>query len=245
VGQILATGVLCWYSIREKRFKLNSICLNKMRKLADQYSNFPKINVLHALIDNLNASGIIFMVTFYFGATIVGYYTFMMRILQAPIGLVSSSMTQVFYQRASETYAFGGDLVGLINKMLKRLAILALIPALLLLSVGPQLFGIIFGRKWEVAGMYAQLLTPYMLFYFISAPLTLIPFIVHRQKQSLLFSTVGNLLFFVSIMIGATLFNKIEVGLSIYSIIFIVYFFCYRKWIMMISIRRNIIPVQA
>jgi O-antigen/teichoic acid export membrane protein len=234
LGQASATAILCWYTLREKKFNFKSIDVEGMKVVARRYSNFPKINVFHALIDNLNSSGIIFVIVYYFGAAIVGYYSFMMRIIQAPMGLVSSSVMQVFYQKASETYAGGGDLTGLIKRLMKRLAVLALFPALILLTAGPLLFRVVFGSKWEIAGIYAQIMTPYMYLYFMAVPLTIIPFILNKQMQSLLVSAIGNMMFFFSVIVGATIYNDIKASLIIYSVSYILYFIAYREWIISI-----------
>jgi O-antigen/teichoic acid export membrane protein len=150
------------------------------------------------------------------------------------MGLVSSSVMQVFYQKASETYLGGGDLIDLIKRLMKRLAVFALFPALLLLAAGPSLFRVVFGSKWEIAGIYAQIMTPYMYLYFMTVPLTIIPFILNNQMQSLLVSTIGNMIFFFSVIVGATIYNDIKASLLIYSLSYILYFIAYRGWIISI-----------
>lgn len=235
LGQASATAILCWYTLRENNINFKFFDFERMKEVARRYSNFPKINVFHALIDNLNSSGIIFIIVYYFGAAILGYYSFMMRIIQAPMGLVSSSVMQVFYQKASETYMGGGDLAGLIKGLMKRLAVIALFPGLILLAAGPLLFRGVFGNKWEIAGIYAQIMTPYMYLYFIAVPLTVIPFILNKQMQSLLVSAVGNMIFFFSVIVGATFYNDIKASLLIYSISYILYFIAYWAWIISIT----------
>lgn len=235
VGQIAATVLLCWFFYREEGITVGSISAAKLKEVAERYSNFPKINVLHALIDAFSASGMIFIIAYYFGSAVVGYYSFMMRIIQAPTNLVSSSVSQVFYQKASEAFASGKDLAGLIRGLTKRLAALSVIPALILLATGPLIFRVVFGSEWEIAGVYARILTPYVFMYFLAAPLAFIPFIVDKQKQSLLVSAVGNMIFFSSIIIGGSIFNSIQVSLLIFSILSTLYFIYYRRWIIAIS----------
>lgn len=235
VGQTSATALLCWFFYREEGMKVGSISIAKLKEVAERYSSFPKINVIHVLIDALSASGIIFIIAYYFGSAVVGYYSFMMRIIQAPASLVSSSVSQVFYQKASETFASGKDLAGLIRDLTKRLAALGVIPALILLATGPLIFRVVFGSKWEIAGVYARILTPYIFMYFLAAPLAFIPFIVNKQKQSLMVSAIGNIIFFSSIIIGASIFNNIQVSLLIFSILSTSYFIYFRKWVIEIS----------
>lgn len=231
VGQAMASISLGWWTIRDGRISWQQIHSAAIYRLAKRYVNFPKINVAHALVDNFNSSGTIFLVTYFFGASIVGYYSFMMRILQAPAGMISASLGQVFYQRASETYAAGGDVYALVMKLLKRLLIMAFLPMLIIMIAGPSLFGLLFGEKWVLSGEYAQALTPYMYLYFVVSPLTLIPFIFSKQKESFFISASGNVLFIVCMAIAGSM-NNMYFGLISVSIVVSSYFIFYIRWIL-------------
>jgi O-antigen/teichoic acid export membrane protein len=231
VGQVVAVLALGWWTFHDVRILSKNINSVAIRRLAKEYANFPKINVAHALFDNLNSTGTIFVVTYFFGASILGYYSFMMRILQAPTGMIGASVSQVFYQRIAETYAAGGNVAHLVKVLIKRLSIIALLPALIILLVGPSLFGLLFGEQWVIAGKYAQALIPFMYLYFVLAPLPLIPFIFSKQKEAFFMSACGNMLFILSIAISAIIFNSMIIGLILYSFLFVIYFFVYVNWI--------------
>lgn len=230
-GQGMATLVLGWWTIRDKRVNQVQIDYSTIRRLAKEYCNFPKINVAHAVVDNINATGTVFFITYFFGATIVGYYSLMMRILQSPSAMISSSISQVFYQRIAEAYASGNDVAVLIRKLIRHLSGIVIIPAFIILLAGPFLFGFIFGEQWTISGKYAQVLIPFMCLYFIVSPLTLLPLIVKKQKEAFFMSAIGNILFIISIVIGAVIFKSMIIALAIYSIIFMTYAFLYINWV--------------
>jgi len=52
------------------------------------------------------------------------------------------------------------------------LALIAAVPAVLLASLAPFVFSLVFGEEWTEAGIIAQLMTPVFFFSFAVAPLT-------------------------------------------------------------------------
>jgi O-antigen/teichoic acid export membrane protein len=99
-------------------------------------------------------------------------------------------------------------------KTSKALFILILIPSLVLLFLGPLLFGFVFGDVWEVSGHYAQI---FMLFYvlrFIFSPQSTLLISSGRLKTELIFNISFFIFQILSVIIGY------EIGDYIYSFIF-------------------------
>jgi O-antigen/teichoic acid export membrane protein len=201
-GQASATALLAlaaWQDIRGRGLRVTAA---GMKRQAARYREFPRVNALHALLDNLNVTASVVLLTHYFGSVTVGHYAMVMRVLMAPVALVGSAISQVFYQRAADAHNRGESLSPLIRTVLARSAWIALPAALALLVAAPALFRLAFGPEWSAAGDYARLLSPYMLLHFLAAPLAFVPLVLGRQAQSLLVSTVGNLLSLGCIVAG-------------------------------------------
>ncbi len=160
---------------------------------AKRYSDFPKINSLHALLDILQSSGIIFLISYYFGGIALGYYALTMRVLKAPVGLVGSSIAQVFYQRAAKANNDDKDLYGLLIVTTKKLAFVSLPFFACLMAVSPDIFEFVFGPLWRESGVYSRLLIPWIAIHFIVMPVTQLPIIINRQKEAFWFGLFGKL----------------------------------------------------
>lgn len=234
VGQMLAAVLLslaAWSGLRGTGQRLG---WTRMRQQAVRYKDFPRVNALHALLDNLGTSATAILLSHQFGSVVVGHYSIVMRVLTAPVALIGAAITQVFYRRAAEIHNGGGALTGLMRSLLVRSAWIALPATLLLLIGAPTLFTVIFGPKWAVAGNYARLLSPYMFFYFLAAPLAFVPFVLNKQFQSFLLSATGNLLFLACIAVGGRL-GAPEFGFGLLSAVQSLYFAAYIGWMLRIA----------
>ncbi|MBL4658378.1 MAG: oligosaccharide flippase family protein [Flavobacteriales bacterium] len=83
---------------------------------AKVYKNFPLVNMPHAFTDAIRELVIITIILYYFGGVTMGIYAFVVRVLKMPIALVGSSMSQVFFQEASEKYANNEDIFPIVKR---------------------------------------------------------------------------------------------------------------------------------
>jgi O-antigen/teichoic acid export membrane protein len=81
----------------------------------------------------------------------------------------------------------GGDLAGLFAKTTATLLGVSLLPAALGFAFGPQLFGVVFGSKWVLAGEYTRWLLIWLVPGFCNLPAALIGRILRQQRNLLLF----------------------------------------------------------
>jgi O-antigen/teichoic acid export membrane protein len=235
-GQALATvllAVVSWGSLRETGVRLTR---RGMRAQAIRYRDFPRVNALHALLDNVNFSGSVILLGWFFNPVVVGQYSLVMRVLMAPVTLVGAAISQVFYQRAADIHQQGGDLRGLVRSLLSRTVWIALPAAILMYAGAPAMFPLVFGAQWTDAGGYARLLAPYMFFHFLAAPLAFLPFVLDRQVPAFLLSTAGNLLFLACIAAGGRAFVP-ELGFGLLSVVLGVFFVGYIAWMYRIARR--------
>lgn len=233
-GQTLAAVVLSFAVWRSLRGAGRTWSLRHMRAQAARYKDFPRVNALHALMDNLSVSVAVIVLSHEFGSAVVGHYSMVMRVLTAPVALIGAAITQVFYQRAAEIHNRGDSLQGLIRSLLARSVWIALPGALVLLAFAPRLFPFVFGPNWATAGTYARLLSPYMFFYFLAAPLAFVPFVLNKQLPAFFLSTAGNLLFLACLVLGGRLGSP-ATGFTALSIAQSVYFVVYIGWMLRIA----------
>jgi O-antigen/teichoic acid export membrane protein len=101
-----------------------------------------------------------------------------------PMGVVGGSIAQVFFPQAAEARR-SGNLDRLTLEMFQRLLAIGFVPILLITVVAPDLFAIIFGARWWIAGEYVRWLSLWLLFVFISSPLSNIYSVLERQREGL------------------------------------------------------------
>lgn len=230
IGQGVSTGVLGWQVWREDKEQIKHLSREQIKKNAVRYKDFPLVNSLQAFGDVVQSSGVIFVITAFFGSTVVGLYSFTMRVLTTPLGLISSSVGQVFYEKASATAKYGGDLQGLVKRTMIKLGLIALPICLIFLLFGPALFSFVFSSKWREAGVYMRILAPWIFLRFMVAPLSQIPLIVNKQKSAFYLSLLGNSLMLISIIYGGYFAHSIKSGFYILSFTMSIYMIYLIYW---------------
>lgn len=217
VGSAVSTGVLGGQIWRDDRALLcRSISWRGMLEGLKRYKKFPLIDSSSALMNTVSWQLPAFLLTAFFSPVVVGFYSLGFMVLQMPMSLIGSAIAQVFFQRASEAY-HQGTLTQLTENLFAVLLKLSVLPMLLLAIAGEELFLVVFGVAWGEAGIYAQILSFWAIFWFISSPLSTI--ISVREKLTLgLGTTILNFSTrFLSLMIGGVLGSAI-LAMALFSI---------------------------
>ncbi len=239
LGYILGFAIGSFNMIRS--FFLNDISLFKeiSKKLiitqAKIHINFPKVNALHALFDEVKNGGVAFIIVFLFSESILGLYSMTVRVLTLPIAVIGSAFGQVYLQKAASQYANNQSLTPLIKLTVKKLAIISLPIFFPILLAGPQLFAFILGEEWRLSGTYAQFLSPWLILNFVISPVLQTAVVLGKQSELFAISIIGNLIIFGSIFSGAYFFDSLEIGFIILSSLEILYYFWLLRWIFSIT----------
>ena len=144
-----------------------------LREVARRYRRFPLVLTPSGLLNALGTHAPVLLVIALFGATVGGWFGLTQRILAAPVGLVGTSLAQVYIGEISSVHRKGGsrgpELFRRVSRVLWGSALL-LAAAVALLS--PSLFPVIFGEQWAVSGHYAQALSIGIAGQLAAAPLS-------------------------------------------------------------------------
>lgn len=159
------------------------ITWSKMKILAKEYVDFPMYSASQNVINALSSGIPVLLLTHFYGIAIAGAYAFGVRILQIPMGFVLNALRQVLFQKASETQHNGGDLFSLYKKITLGLFGIAFVPSLVLFIWAPNIFVIIFGDQWMIAGEYARYLVLWLLFAFCNVPAVLFAQLIRIQRN--------------------------------------------------------------
>ena len=223
----IAASLLGWQFWREDKIKLSVITRQEIKGQAKRYRRFP-MYVLPTDFINIATNQVpVLLLTVFVGVSGVGLFNLSQRILGLPTGLVATSVTDVFRQRASSDYAKYGNCRDIYVKTFKSLFSISILPFALLFIIAPALFGFVFGEKWREAGEYTRVMIPMIFLGFTSSPLSYVYYIAGRQKEDLLLHVYMAVSTALSLWIGHLLFTKatyVIMCFSInYSIIYLIY----------------------
>lgn len=211
LGQFVSTFVLGAQIMRDHLyfFKQN-ITLKGMKAVLKQYSNFPKYDLWSAFLSNFSSSLPVFILSIYFSSQILGYYSLGLMVLLLPLTLIGNAVGQVFFPNAAEAKNISHKkMKEIVELTLKCMTFLALFPTLVLVLIGPELFGVVFGFGWQEAGNYARYMSLWMFVTFIAAPISSLFSIFQKQQFGLMFNMIQIIFRVGALMIGAILGNAV------------------------------------
>lgn len=133
------------------------------RQVIDRYNQFIRYGSLSAMVSTLSRHLPVFVLKPVFGDAALGWYTLAVKYLNAPIGIFSVSVGQVYFRDASRMDA--PELRRLTRSVVVNILALAVLPSIIILLFGGGLFEWIFGPEWRGAGQVMQVL---ILWYFIA-----------------------------------------------------------------------------
>lgn len=216
-GSVISATVLGGQIWRDDRkIFLKSIRWRQMRKGIIRHKKFPLFNSLSALMNTASSLLPPLMLAVFFSSTVVGFFALGQRLLTVPMSLIGSAIAQVFFQRAAVAKN-DGTLPSLVGNTFTKLMALGFFPILLVMVTGKDIFSVVFGSQWADAGIYAQILAPWIISQFISSPMSTLFSVLEIQGQGLLFNTILLVTRIAALIIGG-LFNSILTALALFSV---------------------------
>ena len=161
-----------------------------MLALGRRYSHFPRYAALGSGLDGISQLLPVAVLSATFGAAIAGHFALADRALRAPSILLGSSLSQVFFQRLSESKSNPVECRRLLLRTWKHLAAFGVVPSLVALLLGPWVFALIFGARWQEAGQVAQALAPGVFIYFVAFPTSNVIVVFERVGLLLVWQVV-------------------------------------------------------
>jgi lipopolysaccharide exporter len=215
-------AVVSLKKIREDFSLFQVVTFEKIRELAIRYKKFPQFSTGSVLMSMAASQCIPFMLAVSFSPIVVGFYAMTDVIITLPLKLVGNSLSSVFYQKASAEKNRTGSIVHIVKSVHTRLISIGMFICLILMIIGPELFSFVLGAQWLIAGVYAQILAPWIFIVFISTPLGSIFSVFEKQGASLGFNIVLLISRILVVMIGSFFGDPIlcMVLLSITGVIF-------------------------
>jgi len=175
----------------KKRSSFVSVNLKSLKYVLKRYKKFPLYSAPSNYVYTASNNLPVILLVSLFDSTITGFFGLAKSITYLPISLIGNSISQVFY---SESANLGKEnpkeIKRLAISLMKKIAIIAVIPLLVLLFFGPILFSFVFGKEWYEAGIYARLLSIMVYFHFIATPIGRVLEIFERQREGLALNIV-------------------------------------------------------
>jgi lipopolysaccharide exporter len=218
-----AAAVACMVvGIRKDFSKFRHKTKNDIKEIVIRYKKFPMYSVWGQLCNQVSIHIPTFLLSYFFSTTIVGYYSMANMVIHMPMTLIGSAISQVFLQRANEERILNGHSKKVVLEVHHLLLALGVLPIIVLMIIGSDIFSFFLGSNWTISGLYAAILGPWILLVFIASPISTLYNIYEKQKIGLAFNLVLLASRFLSIFIGGLLGGPI-LCLTLFSITGIIF----------------------
>jgi O-antigen/teichoic acid export membrane protein len=147
-----------------------------------KYRNFPYFSSPTALLVNFARDIPIFFLAYLFDNQVVGAFGLANNAIRMPVGFIGNSVRQVFLQKTASLKANNKKVSRLMVKATAGLLSVGIIPFGTIFFFGQEIFEIVFGENWHIAGKYAEILSPWFFTMCINPPSRVIYTVLQKQK---------------------------------------------------------------
>nr|WP_145956638.1 oligosaccharide flippase family protein [Xenorhabdus budapestensis] len=215
LSNIFSNGKLL-KAVFNKENIIKIISTKKILHQAKRYKIFPTYSVLAVLCNNLSLYLINLIIPSLFNLMTLGFYSLVQRVLGMPSSLIGGSIGQVFFQEAAQEKKETGQAIKSFIGTIKKLLFIGIPLFISIYLTIEDLFSIIFGEEWRIAGYYAKLICPLFFIRFIVSTVSPIDTIMEKQNIYLIFNVV--LLSMNLLILYISYGNSFEYFLTSYTI---------------------------
>lgn len=196
------------------------ISIDNIKNVAVRYKDFPLFNVTSGLLDKASSHAPVFLLALFFTSRDAGFFALALRIVSAPVSLVSISIGDVFRQEASEAYTKNGNCHDIFMNTFKKLMIIAIPGFIIGFIVVKLMFVSVFGEKWALAGQYSEIMFVMFFLQFTLSPLSSMFIIAEKQNIDMRANIILFVMCILAFSLAKVYFDSFLLAIFFYSIVY-------------------------
>ena len=202
-GHLIGNAVAALLYFKESNVNLLQKCYQKL-KILRRFKDFPLYSVPSTFLDTLGANLPNLLLANFFGAAIVGYYSFGYRVLSVPVSVITNAMGQAFLPKAVEAL-HNNTLDSATRSIFEYILKIALIPLLLVSIVAKDVIFIVFGDIWLPAAEFIPWLCFWLFWGLLYSPISGILIVLEKQRDALVINVIRFCIKAISLFLGGIL----------------------------------------
>jgi O-antigen/teichoic acid export membrane protein len=210
----------------------------RMAAMLRKYPDFLKFNTPQALIDNFLANGMNLLLVALAGPAVVGYFSYMQRILKAPLGLIFGAVSQVVFRFSAKNKSHSDRVILRLRQVLATDSVI-LISAVVAVSVAYAVFPkLTVLNEWAGLEEYMMAFTVWMLAPFVFSPFATLPIVYDRQRTFFMLATTFNV---ISLLLLAAIIwsTNVIIAFWVVGLVSLLYFSCLNIWVFGLASRAH------
>jgi len=187
LGRSVGAGRLGAGSASLSAFRVFRTDLSALVPVAKRYHRFPMFSAPSGFLNTASLESVALLVTWAFSPAVAGQLNLTQRVVALPMVIVGMAVGEAYLGTGAELARRSPSLLGgVISSSAKRLLLVGILPAIIVVAAGPTIFAVVFGAGWAASGTYARIMAPAFLAQFVASPLSQTSNILNRQGSQLI-----------------------------------------------------------
>lgn len=220
VAAQFGVSVLLYFALKSL-FVMKRLDWPEISEVAIEFKNYPRFMIVSGVMERCSSQAHLLIIAAMGDVGATGLIGMFERVVSVPQRLLSTSIGDVFKQAASELIVKNGECRELFLKTTRRLLSLAVLPFLVLVVIGPELFSFVFGEAWREAGVIGRLLALKFFFGFVVTPVSSVIFIGQGQRYEFFLQFFLFVFAPVSVVLGQYFFG-VKGAVALYALVYAV-----------------------
>jgi O-antigen/teichoic acid export membrane protein len=204
---------------------INHISKDSFCRVITRYKNFPLILTPSSFLEAISVHMPIFLLTYYYSPYVSGLYALTQRVIQLPISVVATSVSDILRKKITTDYQVHGNARPILVYTMKRLFLFALVFTLALYFFSKNMFLVIFGDAWIMAGRYVEIMSVMIFMRIISNPIGVMFVIAEKQSVDFFIQVSTVVCAVVALFLGYYYYNSAEMSILFFSMVYATKFF--------------------
>ena len=168
--------------------RTTEISRSTIGRYARERWGFARVMTTASLLNALTTQVPFLLIPAAFGLQASGQYFLAYQMLVLPASLVAAAFNQVFFGEASSRRAEPKRLHDLAHNAAVSLLVFSIPTYTIVALGGSALIVIAFGTQWREAGLYVQIMAPFLILWSVTNPLSSLLLVGRRERESLAFT---------------------------------------------------------
>jgi O-antigen/teichoic acid export membrane protein len=218
IGFLISQTLLLLYYLFKNRGAISKTNFNEIKKGIKTNANIVKYLLPSNTINSLANHLMPILILTFFGAKEAGVYFFSIKILGTPLFLISSSISQVYFQKSSKLLEENkNELLKLTKKIITTNLLLMLGFLLLVNTIGMYVLEYFFDENWSNLRLYTLILSILIFTRTSFNPISSLIVVLNKNLESLIFNIYLFIINLIAIYVGY-LYNDITITIFILAI---------------------------
>ncbi len=202
-GLIAGETVGAWLGVwllgrRQGRFPKASVSRSQLTSVAAKYPKFPKLELPSTLIDSASALIVLPLFAQIFGLKEAAFLGLAQRVVALPNTHIGRAIGDITQLEIGEKYRQrqAAEIESMLRALVRRLAMIGLLPLIAIVTLAPFVFGLVFGADWRQSGVVAAVIAPWLYAAFVVSTVSRVLLVVQKQEFKLAYDVAAVLLVF-------------------------------------------------